>query len=64
MFGLFGQMLAFAWLIIHLLSLRSLDEPYMAPILPRKWTDLLNSVIRFPLAFLKERMGISKSPKG
>ncbi|MEC1178968.1 spore germination protein [Metasolibacillus meyeri] len=63
-FGLFGQMLAFAWLIIHLLSLRSLGEPYMAPILPRKWTDLFNSVIRFPLAFLKERMGISKSPKG
>lgn len=62
-FGLFGQMLVFVWLFIHLLRIRSLGEPYMAPFIPRKWTDLLNSVIRFPMAFLKHRMGISKSQK-
>lgn len=63
LFGLFGQMLAFAWLIIHLLSIRSLGEPYIAPFIPRKWTDLFNSVVRFPMNFLKNRMGISKSQK-
>lgn len=63
MFGLFGQMLAFAWLTIHLLRLRSLGEPYMTPIIPRKWPDLLDSVIRFPISFLKHRSGISRSPK-
>ncbi|WP_407637729.1 spore germination protein [Bacillus ndiopicus] len=63
LFGLFGQMLAFAWLITHLLRIRSLGEPYMVPLIPRKWTDLLNSVVRFPMAYLKNRMGISKSQK-
>lgn len=31
LFGLFGQMLAFAWLIHHLLSLKSLGTHYMTP---------------------------------
>jgi len=63
MYGLYGQMLAFAWLIAHLLSLKSLGTPFMTPIIPRKATDLFDSVIRFPTAFLKRKMGISKSQK-
>lgn len=63
LFGLFGQMLAFAWLIAHLQSLKSLGTPYLAPIIPRKASDLLDSIIRFPTAVLKSKMGISKSQK-
>lgn len=63
LFGLFGQMLAFAWLITHLEGLKSLGTPYLAPIIPRKASDLLDSIIRFPTALLKSKTGISKSQK-
>ncbi|MGE6516004.1 spore germination protein [Lysinibacillus sphaericus] len=62
-FGLFGQMLAFAWLIIHLQHLKSLGTLYITPFIPRKISDLLDSVIRFPTIFLIAKKGISKSPK-
>ncbi len=60
-FGLYGQMIAFAWLIHHLLNLTSLGMPYMTPILPRKWTDLLDSVVRIPTSFLKQKKGVSRA---
>lgn len=63
LFGLFGQMLAFAWLITHLEGLKSLGTPYLAPIIPRKASDLLDSIIRFPTSLLKSKTGISKSQK-
>ncbi|KOO52611.1 spore gernimation protein [Viridibacillus arvi] len=63
LFGLFGQMLAFAWLITHLEGLKSLGTPYLAPFIPRKASDLLDSIIRFPTALLKSKTGISKSQK-
>lgn len=63
LFGLFGQMLAFAWLITHLLRLNSLGTPFMSPAIPRKAGDLMNGIIRFPIAFLRGRMGVSRSPK-
>ncbi|MGX9133605.1 spore germination protein [Rummeliibacillus sp. JY-2-4R] len=60
-FGLFGQMLAFAWVLTHLLRVKSLGEEYMAPVIPRKATDLLNNIIRFPIAFLRFKTGVSKA---
>lgn len=63
LFGLFGQMLAFAWLLAHLLKLNSLGTPYMTPFIPRKATDLLDSVIRFPTKYIKGRKGISRAQK-
>jgi len=63
LFGLFGQMLAFAWLITHLLRLNSLGTPFMTPVIPRKASDLMDSIVRFPIANLKEKMGISRSQK-
>ena len=36
MFGLYGQMIAFAWLFYHLLTLTSLSTPFMTPLIPRK----------------------------
>ena len=63
LFGLFGQMLAFAWLIHHLLSLKSLGTHYMTPGIPRKSSDLLDGVIRFPTKYLKNKSGLSKAQK-
>lgn len=63
LFGLFGQMLAFAWLIHHLLSLKSLGTHYMTPAIPRKPNDLLDSVIRFPTKYIRSKTGISKVQK-
>ncbi len=61
LFGLYGQMLAFAWLFHHLLSLTSLNTPYMTPLIPRKWTDLFDSVVRMPTKFLKYKPGIARA---
>lgn len=63
LFGLFGQMLAFVWLISHLLIITSLGTPFMTPIIPRKASDLLNSIVRFPTSYLKGKMGISRAQK-
>lgn len=63
LFGLFGQMLAFAWLLAHLLNLNSLGTPYMTPFIPRKASDLLDSIIRFPTEYIKGRKGISRAQK-
>lgn len=61
MFGLYGQMIAFAWLFYHLLTLTSLTTPFMTPIIPRKWTDLYNSVIRLPTRYLKQKPGVTRA---
>ncbi len=63
MFGLLGQMLALAWLFNHLLNLTSLGTPYMTPVIPRSWSDLKDSIIRFPLVFLQQRTGMSRAKK-
>ena len=63
LFGLFGQMLAFAWLIHHLLSLKSLGTHYMTPAIPRKPSDLLDSVIRFPTKYIEVRLEFQKYRK-
>ncbi len=61
LFGLLGQMLALAWLFNHLLNLTSLGTPFMTPVIPRKWSDMYNSVIRLPLAFLQKKTGMSRA---
>ncbi|WP_249664331.1 spore germination protein, partial [Lysinibacillus sp. D4B1_S16] len=63
LFGLFGQMLSFAWLIHHLLSLKPLGTHYKTPGIPRKATDLLDNVIRFPINYLTKKSGISRVQK-
>ncbi len=63
LFGLLGQMLALAWLFNHLLNLTSLGTPYMTPVIPRSWSDLRDSIVRFPLAFLQKRKGMSRAKR-
>jgi len=63
LFGLLGQMLALAWLVNHLLNLTSIGTPYMTPVIQRSWTDLYDSVIRFPLKFIRHTKGIARAKK-
>ncbi len=63
LFGLFGQMLALAWLMHHLLSLKSLGTNYITPFIPRKPSDLFDSVIRFPIKYIRNKTGISGTKK-
>ena len=63
LFGMFGQMVTLAWLINHLLSLTSLGSPYFSPVIPRKWSDLLNSLVRVPANYIYKRPGISRAKK-
>ncbi len=63
LFGLFGQMLALAWLIHHLLSLKSLGTNFMTPAIPRKPTDLFDSIIRAPINYIRDKKGISGTKK-
>ena len=61
MFGLYGQMIAFAWLFSHLLKLTSLNNPFLTPLIPRKWSDYLDSVVRMPTFLLRNKSGISRA---
>ncbi len=61
--GMLGQMICMALLMNHLLNLTSLGTPYLTPIIPRKWGDLLDSVIRSPLKFLMQRSGAGRVKK-
>ncbi|WP_078551373.1 spore germination protein [Bacillus alkalicellulosilyticus] len=62
-FGMFGQMIVLAWMINHLSNLTSLGTPYITPIIPRQWSDVLNSVLRAPVKFIKKRSGVSRAKK-
>lgn len=59
--GMYGQMLALAFIYAHLSNLTSLGTPYMTPGFPRKWTDVANSIFRSPVTFLMTRSGMSRA---
>ncbi|GAE24502.1 spore germination protein QA [Halalkalibacter wakoensis JCM 9140] len=61
--GMFGQMIVLAWMMNHLSNMTSLGTPYITPVIPRKWGDLLNSVIRAPVNFMVQRAGIARAKK-
>lgn len=63
LFGLYGQLLILAWLMAHLASLTSLGTPFMAPIIPRTYSDLLDSVFKAPISLVYKRKGISRAKK-
>lgn len=62
-FGMFGQALLLAWMFGHLLNMTSLGSPYLTPVIPREWTDLLNSIFRAPINFLVTRTGMSRAKR-
>jgi len=59
--GIYGQMLALAFLLAHLLSLTSLGSPFLAPVILRQWTDIADSVIRMPMNYFMKRKGMSRA---
>lgn len=70
LFGIVGMITCFSLLLMYLLSLESLGQPYFAPIMPLKIGDIKDTIIRFPLKFMKRRpntakpMGRRRSGKG
>ena len=55
MLGLFGIVLTFIMITLHLIRLKSFGVPYsapFAPVMPRDWRDL---IIRAPMTFLTQR---------
>jgi hypothetical protein len=55
LFGIVGMISSFSLLLMHLLSLESLGQPYFSPIMPLKIRDIKDTIIRFPLKFMKKR---------
>ncbi|MCL4426582.1 MAG: spore germination protein [Firmicutes bacterium] len=53
--GLFGVMVGFLAVHIHLMSLRSFGVPYMMPLAPMNWNDLKDILIRAPWWALRTR---------
>ncbi|MBU6080734.1 spore germination protein [Allobacillus halotolerans] len=60
--GFVGFFFMLAFIIIHLLRLRSLHRPYTAPIYPFRFTDFDQSQVRIPFVLNKERP-VSNLPK-
>ncbi|MFC0016003.1 MULTISPECIES: spore germination protein [Allobacillus] len=61
-FGFVGIFFMVAFIIIHLLRLRSLHRPYTAPIYPFRFSDFDQSQVRIPFA-LNKRRATSLLPK-
>ncbi|MDQ1914426.1 spore germination protein [Paenibacillus sp. GD4] len=55
LFGGLGIMIGVCFLLIHLLRLTSLGQPYLYPLVPFRWTDQMDSLLRFPFSFLRKR---------
>ncbi|MBP1947378.1 spore germination protein [Virgibacillus litoralis] len=62
MFGLIGIMYGLCFLVIHVLKLKSLGEPYLSPIYPFRWDDLNKVLFRPPYAYQDKRF-LSLRPK-
>ncbi|MGM0370505.1 MAG: spore germination protein [Bacillota bacterium] len=54
-FSIYGIMIGWLFILIHLCSLESFNQPYFAPFAPIKFSDLKDSIIRVPLRFMGER---------
>lgn len=61
--GMYGQFLMLAFLFAHLLDLTSLGTPYMTAGVPRKWTDMLNGLVRVPLIYMFYRNTMSRAKR-
>lgn len=54
-FGIVGMITCFSLLLMYLLSLESLGQPYFMPVMPFKLSDLKDSLVRMPMEFMKTR---------
>jgi hypothetical protein len=58
--GFYGIMLAFCFLLIHLLRQSSLGSPYTSPFYPPRLIDWRDSIIRLPLPFTNKRPKVTR----
>jgi hypothetical protein len=54
-FGLYGIMLFWLLIILHLCTLKSFGVPYIAPLSPSHFSDLKDVILRAPLQWMKRR---------
>ncbi len=54
-FGLLGIAIGLMLLILHMVSLKSFGQPYLAPISPLRWSELQDTVIRLPRWLMRRR---------
>lgn len=59
MFGLLGLMLGVIAIIIHLCSIRSLGVPYLQPLAPMKWSEMLDTLMRGPIWSNRKRPSLT-----
>jgi len=59
-FGIVGLSVGISVIIVHLLSLESLGQPYLMPVFPLKKSDLKDSFVRLPMQFMKKRPHTAK----
>ncbi|QUG41818.1 spore germination protein [Psychrobacillus sp. INOP01] len=53
--GFYGIMLAFCFILIHLLRQSSLGAPYLSPFYPPRLKDMRDSIIRMPFPYTAKR---------
>jgi hypothetical protein len=53
--GIYGVIMAWLIIIIHLCSIESMGTPYLAPISPTKIQSLKDSIVRFPIKKMVNR---------
>ncbi len=61
MFGLYGIMLFFILIVIHLCSLKPFGVPYVVPFSPSRIGDMKDTLVRAPLYKMKKRPSAFKS---
>lgn len=54
-FSVYGIMIGWLFILIHICSLESFNQPYFAPFAPIKISDLKDSIIRVPLRLMGQR---------
>ncbi|MFJ5766535.1 spore germination protein [Lysinibacillus sp. NPDC093210] len=58
--GFYGIMLAFCFILIHLLRQSSLGAPYMSPLYPPRMREMRDSVIRMPMPLTAKRPALTR----
>ncbi|SFS51043.1 spore germination protein [Marininema halotolerans] len=60
-FGLYGVVMLYLLILLHLIKLRSFDVPYLAPYTPLRLSDLKDSLIRVPWPYMNQRPAIFRT---
>ncbi len=58
--GFYGIMLAFCFILIHLLRQTSLGAPYMSPFYPPRMKEMRDSIVRMPIPLTAKRPALTR----